>query len=322
MSGAPEDPMQDSEAIEPQKRQQNNEDFALEDILAQLRKNPALILKVQSVLDAEASQGVVQEDTTPDNGKRIGLRWMEFLRREQGIAQMRKRGRITVGYWKIRGLGAPLRMLLEYVGAVYTDKPYVEPDTWFQQDKPKLGKKNPLVNLPYIQDGDIVVCQTNACLQYLGDRFGLSGETSEARRLNVQMLCETYDLRNDAIELVYPHKERCRTRDEYKTKMTNHIKKSLQAYYEKLEKLYMKQGGPYLAGRQICTADFHVWELLDQHEAYAKSLCLPSPMEGYTKLQGFYAAFRHIPQLKPYFKSEKYTLECNGGQSWSWPNVQ
>jgi len=285
------------------------------EILKRLKDEPYLIPKVRAVI--EQTNDIQPEDHVPGSGKQPGLKWMEFFRREHGTARERKRGRIILGFWKIRGLGAPLRMLLEYVGAVYTEKAYTDTDHWFRQDKPKLLEKNPLANLPYIQDGDIVVCQSNACLQYLGDRFGLNGDTVDARRLNAQVLCEAYDLRNDVTELLYPHKERCKSREEFKAKIGVHFVKNLKTAYEKLDAVYKMQGGPYLTGRKICTADFHVWELLDQHECYARTLGLPSPIDGHTKLEGFYAAFRQIPQLKSYFKGDQFALECNGGHSWT-----
>ena len=37
------------------------------------------------------------------------------------LTKRKKTGKITMGYWGIRGLGAPLRMMLEYAGAEYED---------------------------------------------------------------------------------------------------------------------------------------------------------------------------------------------------------
>jgi hypothetical protein len=64
---------------------------------------------------------------------------------------------LEVGYWKIRGLGAPLRMMCEYVGAAYEplsfeaiEKPdgSFNLDSWFKERKPDLLKLNALTNLP------------------------------------------------------------------------------------------------------------------------------------------------------------------------------
>ena len=42
--------------------------------------------------------------------------------------------------------------------------------------KPALKAKNSLMNLPYVMDGDVVVTQSQACLQYLARKLGLYGE--------------------------------------------------------------------------------------------------------------------------------------------------
>jgi len=231
------------------------------------------------------------------------------------IASKRKEGKVKLGYWAIRGLGAPMRMLLQYAGADFEDKRYADPKEWFGKDKPELQKKNPLANLPYLVDGDVVVCQTNAIFDYLGDRYGLSGETMEQRRACRQLLAEVYDLRNAIIELVYPFKEKCRTDEEFKMNMTKHLQLGCKAFYTKLESVYaMTSGrGPYALGQKICTADFHVWEMLDQHEVYASKLELPSPLAGgeFPSLAKLHTTVKELPVLSPYFESEAASLPCN-----------
>ena len=42
-------------------------------------------------------------------------------------------GKVTIGYWKIRGLAAPLRMIMVHAGAEFEDKQYAvtgEPGNW------------------------------------------------------------------------------------------------------------------------------------------------------------------------------------------------
>ena len=36
-----------------------------------------------------------------------------------------------VGYWDIRGLAQPIRLLLTYVGVDFENVRYTEPDSWF-----------------------------------------------------------------------------------------------------------------------------------------------------------------------------------------------
>lgn len=44
--------------------------------------------------------------------------------------------------------------------------------SWYSV-KPELRELNPLINLPYVKDGDKLITQTNACLQYLGRKLNM-----------------------------------------------------------------------------------------------------------------------------------------------------
>ena len=93
---------------------------------------------------------------------------------------------MRIGYWSIRGLGAPCRMMTMYAGVkakfdVYDVKPKVgggwDASSWFGPKK-ELKKINPLMNLPYVIDNDVIVNQTNAVMTYLGRKLNLWGTTS------------------------------------------------------------------------------------------------------------------------------------------------
>ena len=62
-----------------------------------------------------------------------------------------------LGYWKIRGLASPIRMLLSYVKEEYVNTMYdttLEVNPWVAV-KEKLGLSFP--NLPYYLDGPVKV---------------------------------------------------------------------------------------------------------------------------------------------------------------------
>lgn len=76
--------------------------------------------------------------------------------------------KLVVGYWGIRGVAQPLRFLLEYLGLPFEDRRYTSPEAWFGADKQQPGFiDNPLVNLPYLKDGDRVMTS----FSYLLGRF-------------------------------------------------------------------------------------------------------------------------------------------------------
>jgi hypothetical protein len=115
-------------------------------------------------------------------------------------------GKVVTGYWSIRGLGAPMRMMSAFAGQEVEDKQYSDGDSWFKSDKPQLLKLNALTNLPYLHDvsAGVVVTQSTGVYQYLGRKLGLMGSTEAETAAVEQVLAQAFDLRNDLMGQVYP----------------------------------------------------------------------------------------------------------------------
>lgn len=238
-----------------------------------------------------------------------------------------KKSDLMLGYWNTRGVGAPLRMLCEYAGIVYQDHQYDQSKSsqglteWFGQDREEMRKMNAMASLPYIKDHDVCMVHPVPCIEYLGEKFGLDGKNVTQQRMNKQLLWEMHDLRGVCDDLLYPHKGVCETKDEFIKLIKDHLESGYQEFYDKLETTYASHGGPFSCGRNVCAADFFIWEMLDQHEVIAKTYEVQSPLgrvgEGqekvYKKLGASYAAFRRISQLQPYFIREDsaYKFPCN-----------
>eukprot|EP00408_Alexandrium_pacificum_P014713 CAMPEP_0171235218 /NCGR_PEP_ID=MMETSP0790-20130122/41833_1 /TAXON_ID=2925 /ORGANISM="Alexandrium catenella, Strain OF101" /LENGTH=228 /DNA_ID=CAMNT_0011701523 /DNA_START=181 /DNA_END=867 /DNA_ORIENTATION=- len=217
----------------------------------------------------------------------------------------------VVAYWEIRGLGAPLRMLCEYAGAEYENKMYKckevdggwDKSDWFDA-KPALKDKNALMNLPHVIDGDVVVSQTLACFSYLGKKFGLYGSTpADAVKVD-QILCEAQDLRNAAVGCFYSSAE------SFETRKDGHYK-AVKGYYGKFELWLTQQGTAFTAGPAPTAGDFHLWEMLDQHEAFAQKIGKPSLLGEFPKLKALHAALKAEPKLQKYFEGPMYALTIN-----------
>jgi hypothetical protein len=98
----------------------------------------------------------------------------------------------------VSSIGAPLRMMV-----MYSDRPLncicydcgvdadgsFEGDSWFSI-KDSLKGINPLINLPYVIDGKMIITQSNACFQYLGRILSMMGKNSEEQSYCEQLLCE------------------------------------------------------------------------------------------------------------------------------------
>jgi len=221
-------------------------------------------------------------------------------------------GKITIGYWAIRGLAAPLRMMAAYAGADFEAVNYMveakegggwDTSAWFDK-KPALKARNAIMNLPYVIEGDTVVTQSNACLSFLGRRLGLYGR-SEAETINVeQILCELMDVRNNAVGLFYSGK------DDLLARIEKHAA-GVHGRYEKLELWLQQRGTAFFAADTITAADFHAFELLDQYHATGIVELTGEVAAKFPLLAAFHARVRALPQLADYFAGELYALPMN-----------
>lgn len=121
---------------------------------------------------------------------------------------MQEGGKVTIGYWKIRGLLERIRMLLEYTGLPYDQELYTleTRDKWFKDLKPTLQSKNPAITLPYLVDGDTVVSESDAILVYIAHRSGkaeLLGRNGDEQVRIATVMGVQRDLHGKYINLVY-----------------------------------------------------------------------------------------------------------------------
>ena len=114
---------------------------------------------------------------------------------------------MILGYWNVRGLTHPIRMLLEYTDSSYDEKRYTMGDApdfdrsqWLNE-KFKLGLDFP--NLPYLIDGSHKITQSNAILRYLARKHHLDGETEEERIRADIVENQVMDTRMQLIMLCY-----------------------------------------------------------------------------------------------------------------------
>lgn len=203
----------------------------------------------------------------------------------------------------------------------------VDVSSWFgpnRNDGPKftLIEKNPLINLPYVVDheDDVVVTQSNACMQYLARKLGrdLYGVTAKHAVECDQLLCQIMDLRNAAVGLFYGSG----SREAYEAGVEKHLRTTL-GHYKKLEAWLASRNGKGGEGATFfvlddapTAPDFHAWEMLDQHEAVVKDLGRDSLLGGeFPRLSKFYSAFKKVPELKGYFDSDAAKFPINNPQA-------
>jgi len=222
--------------------------------------------------------------------------------------------KIEIGYWKIRGLAAPLRMMASFAKADFESVEYLcdgkkstgyDRSGWSEVAKPPLRELNPLMNLPYVKCGQDLVTQSNACVLYLARKFGLLGSSLAEQAKVQQVMWQTTDLRNKAVGRFYNGDQSKGAAEKYLGQIAVH--------YKKLEAWFQQHGTDYSAGSSITASDFHLFEMLDQHEEYVRAVQLPSQFAdgAYPALAAFYKRFGEHPGNQAYFQSRLHKLPIN-----------
>jgi len=166
-------------------------------------------------------------------------------------------------------------------------------DDWvegYETEKPKLQDTyNSFINLPYLVDEEekLVVAQTNACLQYLGDCVGMMGINARERMECVQLLCEIYDLRNVMVEYAYSEPapgsdaECVLAAQKHFAKFNHHLRNKSVKYH--------------LGGDTFSAPDFHLFEMLHQFDKLCCSRGLPDCLTDHPDVRAFHAGFSKLP---------------------------
>jgi len=217
----------------------------------------------------------------------------------------------ALGYWSIRGLGAPLTMMLCAAKVPFTLFLYdiVENDEngwnsdYFAAKKDYIKDyDSPLWNLPFCVDRENknVVCQTNAVFSHLGRACGMLGDDAKTTSQCEQLLCEIYDLRNIMVQYAYGSSE-----VDPKGVLQNAMKhlQKLESWLELQAKSMSKTNDEdesakrakvnavHLVGGKFSAPDFHLYEMLDQFNAFAKFYELDDFMTDLMRLREFYEGF-------------------------------
>lgn len=224
---------------------------------------------------------------------------------------------LVVAYWGIRGLAAPLRAMLMYSETPFKSVSYCnkivdgewDNSSWFSV-KPSLKEKNPLINLPYVKDGDLIITQSNACQSYLGRKVGLYGQNAAETVECEQLLCEVMDVRNNMVRTAYPGTDDVGA---WLTKTLCGPSSSMAKLNAWLEmKADFSETNPFFVGKTACAADFHIWEMCDQArlvgKVHADGL---DPLASFPSLMKFHTAFAATNGMQRYLSSKLANLPMN-----------
>lgn len=213
--------------------------------------------------------------------------------------------------------GVPLNNVM--YDLVEKDDGSYDGSAWFAV-KPDLMVANPLINLPYVLDGEKVVSQSNACLAYLARRLGLWGRTLEEKCDCEQLLCELMDLRNTMTDFCYASRtfdSAAATALIRSVQGRNNVLQKLELWLEKKANNHNNHSGnhseidenphmngTFLVGNRATAPDFHLYELLVQYGEMAEFLGLPPFLSAFPRLDHFKRSFEALPGNARYLNSK------------------
>ena len=200
-----------------------------------------------------------------------------------------------LGYWRIRGLAQPIRMLLHYTNTPFEDVLYV------QGDGPEFSRKEWLdvkfdlgldfPNLPYYIEGDLKLTESSAIIRYIADKNNLLGKDPETRA-RVTML-------EDIIVAWRGQNARTAYNPNFEELRAQLLKDVDANYIQKFLSILEKR--QFLAGDDITYVDFMLYEY------FVVALAMESSLkEKYPKLVEYTKRIEALPAIKTYMESKEF----------------
>ena len=211
---------------------------------------------------------------------------------------------LKFGYWNLRGMGEPIRLLMEYLEIPYEWKEYTPAtaNEWFEQDKINLGIDFP--NLPYVIDGDFKTSQTQTILKYLGRKYGMfGGQTNEEIAQQEALMDNVFDFRTRFAMICYGIGDF----EEKKKEFLDALPTRLQYYEDWLA------SRKWLTGDKLFVGDFLFWSGLD-----AIACLEPSYLDKFPNVTKYKKEIEVIPQIEKFLKSDKFAKFPVNGPSAQW----
>jgi len=199
----------------------------------------------------------------------------------------------TLGYWKTRGVGNPIRFLLEYVGEKYEEKLYTgdKAEEWFNE-KYSLGLQFP--NLPYYFDGDLKLTGSLSIMRHIARKHKLGVSLSEEQQCDLEMVeAHVYDLFWSGLVGL------CYGKGDYESLKIEYVGKYMP---DKLKVLSDYLGSKkFILGEQITYIDFYMYEVLYDHFLFA-----PEVFDKFQNLKNYLKTIEDLPAISSYMKTDRY----------------
>jgi len=212
----------------------------------------------------------------------------------------RSEAKWVLGYWAIRGLGQPIRLVLEAGGFDYDEKRYVQgpapefdKSTWLNE-KEDLGFDFP--NLPYLIDrsgsSELRLTQTRVILEHLASKVSLTG-TTQVERLRIGQVWEA------SMDMRRPYNVACYSPN-FEDIRVDLVEKTLPSHLRRFSQ-YLGEEQWFGKGAAPSWVDFVMFDLLDQFLSLDSRL-----VNGYKNLADFHARVGGLPSILNYRERESF----------------
>ncbi|KAF7702378.1 hypothetical protein HF521_001661 [Silurus meridionalis] len=207
---------------------------------------------------------------------------------------LQKMAPYTITYFAVRGRCGALRIMLSDLGQEWKEI-VVNFDEWMKGD---LKKTCVFGQLPKLQDGDLVLFQSNTFLRHVGRKHGAYGKNDTEAALIDMFNDGVEDLRIKYLKMIY---------QEYDTGKDAYIK-DLPNHLSKFEAVLEKSSSGFLVGGSISFADYSLFEVLLNHQVLS-----PTCLDSFPALNGFVQKMSSRPKIKAFLDSDAYKkLPING----------
>mgnify|MGYP000875850064 FL=1 len=201
--------------------------------------------------------------------------------------------KLVVAYWDVQALAQPIRWLLAYHKIDFEDKQYKYADKteWAEKDKPALNSDFP--NLPHIKDGDFVITETVAVLQYAALKTG-NKDLLGKNPLDAIKLSQFYSFTNDMfsnMRTLVLNKDYDKVRDEV-------LNEKIAPFLTKLSKNLGEK--EYFAG-YLTWVDFYIFTQIDVIRRMS-----PEFLAKWPNLEKYHERFNNSEGIQAYRKSDKH----------------
>lgn len=210
---------------------------------------------------------------------------------------------LILGYWAIRGLAEPVRLLLEYLNISYKEEKYItveDKERWLSTIKPNLD--TPFPNLPYLIDNGKVITETDAILFYISckaNRKDLFGSSDEEILKLTQIRGVLKDFSRIISSLTY--------NPNFNEKLKNDtLENELFPYINKIIKFIGENY--YLIGKEFKYVDLFFYENIEILQVLE-----PNLFNIFPALKKYWENFRKLNNIEKYLESGRFIARpfCN-----------